>query len=450
VRVLIADEHVGRGDKVAWLGLDRYRSAELLITAGIAANGVDSAVLHDSTGRHEAPVESNAFLHVAEAPEVGQQVRQVWARTAAGLVAVPYTPVLSVFGAEGAPRAAPPAPPVERAVTGLRIGWLEAREKRGEPLDVIPQRFRHIPAPPGLGLRPWTFPGPNSVFGRVVTPDSTRSFRVALALAALSPGGPVERVCTLTFTRTDGGSSGCLRYPGFGAGDEPFNYSGGGEGAFTTIDGIAGDDVARLEVLLADGTTLDVPLADNAFIVDVPRSGLPGRVVAYDSEGRVISSRHTLEVGSACCVSYGPGEPAPGKPRLLWRAEGPARSYAELFVGPSTLGDECMYLKVDLPRTYRGPSIQCAWKPLALSPVQVTAGWRGGWRFVNGRVREDVKTVRIRFGDGFTVMLRPRRGYVLYALPTDRLRGERRAVAAEGLDASGRVVGRRAFPKRFR
>jgi hypothetical protein len=450
VRVLIADERVGRGNKEAWYGLDRSLSAKLHVTAGIAADGVEAVVLRDDSGHHEIPVESNAFVYVAEEPEVGQRVREVWARTAAGLVAVPFAPVPTQFGSPGAPRAAPPAPPVEREVSGGRIGWLEAQEERGEPLDVIPHRFRVIPSPPHLGRPATVFPGSNAVFGRVVTPDPTRAFRLAFALTTLRPGGRVERLCTLGFTR-EGGGSGCVRYPEQFE-HAPFNFGGSSGRAFMTIDGVASDDVARLEILLADATRIDVPLADNAFIVDIPSSGLPGRMVAYDSEGRVISSSMTLtdSFRSSCCVSYGPGEPAPGKPRLLWRAEGPAGSYSELSVGPSTLGDECMYLKTYVDDRSRAPSIQCSWQPLATSPVQVNAGWRARWRFVNGRVRSDVATVRIRFADGFTVTLRPSHGYVLYALPADRLRGERRAVAAEGLDASGKVVAKRALPERFR
>jgi hypothetical protein len=450
VRVLVADEHVGRGDKEAWYGLDRYLSAKLLVTAGIAADGVEAVVLRDDAGRHEVPVESNAFVYVAEEPEVGQRVREVWARTAAGLVAVPLSaPLWTVFGPAGTPRSAPPpAPPVEREVSGGRIGWLEAREERGEPLDVIPPQVLN---PPPLQRFPvQSLLGPHVVFGRVVeAPDPARSFRLALALSADRPGGEVKYLCTVRF-EGNAASGGCVLYPDLFE-RAPFHDGGGryGAGAFNTMTGIASDDVARLEILLADGTRIDVPLADNAFIVDVPRAGLPGRVVAYDSGGRVISSSQTVTEPSLCCVSSGPGEPAPGKPELLWRAEGPNGSHSELSVGPSTLGDECMFIKTYVDDRKRAPSIQCHWQSFARSPVQVNNGWRGRRRFVNGRVRDDVKSVRIRFADGETVVVKPRRGYVLYALPADRFTGmqARRAVGADGLDASGRVVATVSFPR---
>ena len=442
VRVLIADKYLGRGARFTWYGIERAASAQIQISAGIAADAVDAVVLRDDAGRHEATVESNAFLYVDEDPELGQRVREVHARTPAGLVAVPFAPIPTSYGSTGAPTAPPPAPPVEREVSGGTIGWLEDREPRGEPLDVIP--------PQTLGEYRRANIGRNIVFGRVVTPDPARPIRLVLALNADRPGGEVAGICNVWVGRSVGSGS-CAPYP-LRLERAPFNFgmSGGGPGAFITINGVASDDVARLEVLLADGTKVDVPLADNAFIVDVPRAGLPGRVVAYDSEDRVISSSMTVtEADTTCCVSHGPGEPARGKVELLWRAEGPASSYAELAVGPSTLGDECTFIKTYVDDRNRAPSIQCHWQSFARSPVQVNNGWRGGRRFVNGRVRDDVKSVRIRFADGKTVVVEPRRGYVLYALPADRLTGQaaRRAVGADGLDASGRVVGTATFPR---
>lgn len=60
-------------------------------------------------------------------------------------------------------------------------------------------------------------------------------------------------------------------------------------------------------------------------------------------------------------------------------------------------------------------------------------------------MRDDVVRVRIRFADGGETTLRQERGYVLYAVPAGRLTSARGAVAAEGLAAGGRVVGRTPF-----
>jgi hypothetical protein len=75
-RVVLADHTVGKGDKVAWYGIDRVHSADLQITAGIVTDGVDGVVIEDDAGRHEVPAASNAFLYVAEQPEVGQRVKR--------------------------------------------------------------------------------------------------------------------------------------------------------------------------------------------------------------------------------------------------------------------------------------------------------------------------------------------------------------------------------------
>jgi hypothetical protein len=66
-------------------------------------------------------------------------------------------------------------------------------------------------------------------------------------------------------------------------------------------------------------------------------------------------------------------------------------------------------------------------------------------RFVEGRVRSDIKTVRIRFADGTSSPVTPTRGYVLWAASKRQLAPQRAAVGAEGLDANGNVVGRMSF-----
>ena len=76
VRVLITDEGVGPGDKVAWYGIHRVTTNHLRITAGVAADGVRAVVLGDRAGRHEAVVASNAFLYVADSPTSGSSCRR--------------------------------------------------------------------------------------------------------------------------------------------------------------------------------------------------------------------------------------------------------------------------------------------------------------------------------------------------------------------------------------
>ena len=428
-RVLIADEGVGRSDKVAWYGIDLVHTNKLRISAGIAADGVSGVVLRHGAGRHEVGVEANAFLYVAEDPDVGQFLSEVWARTGAGLVAVPFAPVPTLFGSPAGP-AAPPAPAVEREVTGGSIGWLDDREERGEPLDVLPKG----------SLTPVSRQDERGevVFGRVLTPDPDQPLRFVVTLNAHRAGGAVAGLCTWHLARAGSGGGGCTPYPGvFDRGPLTYGGSLGGPGAFANVHGFVSDDVARLEALLADRQVAEVPLADNFYAVDLPRANLPALLVAYDSEDRVIAVSHPL-LGNPFS---GHPVPARGKAELLWRETGPNGSYFELSVGASNQGGECQFLKHFIDDRHSGVSESCKGAQWEGPPMQVYSGIR----YVNGRVRDDVKTVRIRFADGEALLLEPRRGYVLYAVPANRMTEARAPTAAEGLDAAGKVVGRASF-----
>lgn len=438
VRVVIVDRAVGKGKKVAWYGIDRLHSANLQITAGIAADGVRSVVLEDDAGRHEVVAASNAFLYVAEQPEVGQRVKRIWARTTAGLMSVPFVPVPFGFAGvrpAGAPAAAPPV--VERKLAGGKIGWLEAGEPRGEPLGVLPPRLRSvalgkIPRRSGLRINAST----NVVFGRLITPDPDRPLRVVISLNAHRPGGPVAGLCKWMVSR-GGIGGGCSPYPGvFDRSPVAFGMAGGS--AFVTIDGVASDDVGRLRALLADGRSVKVALNNNVFIVDLPRASLPVRLVAYDRAGRVISVSDPLED-----FGRGPGA-ARGRAASLLRVSGPDGVRAELFVGRSTGGGECMYIRHFLDRQHRGVLVSCKGRAWQGPPLQLSAQFLPP-RVIGGRVRSDIKTVRLRFADGSSAVLRPSRGYVLYAAPLKHLRAETAVASAEGLRADGSVVGRTRF-----
>ena len=213
--------------------------------------------------------------------------------------------------------------------------------------------------------------------------------------------------------------------------------SGGGPSAFVNAHGVVSDDVARLEAVLADRQVADVPMADNVYAVDLPRANLPALLVAYDSEDRVIG------VSDPLTDLFG-GLPAParGKAELLWHVTGPNGSYFELYVGPSNQGGECQFLKHFVDDRHTGVSESCKGAQWEGPPVQV----HSNGPYVSGRVRDDVKTVRIRFADGETVLLEPRRGCGLYAVSGNRMTETRAPTGAEGLDASGRVIGRTSFP----
>jgi hypothetical protein len=429
-RVVIVDYGVGKGKKVAWYGIDRVDSSDLQITAGIATDGVRSVVLEDDAGRHDVPASSNAFLYVAEQPDVGQRVRRIWARTDDGLVAVPFAPAPFAFGGFGPNATAPAAPPIEHHVDVGRIGWLEAHENRGESLDVLPARIRSSALRTRGGLT-------NVLFGRVLTPDPDRPIRLVLTLNAHRPGGLAAGVCTMLVTR-GGWSGGCAPYPEiFDESPISSGLMGGGSGAFVTISGVASDDVVQIQALLADGQRADVPLRDNAFVVDLPRANLPARLVAYDSQDRVIGVSQPWQDFAR------PAAPARGRATSLLQVTGAGGATAELFVGPSTDGGECAYVKSFVDRQHGGVSVSCYGREWTGPALQLGSNFPP--HFVSGRVRADVKTVRLRFADGSTEALTPIRGYVLWAAPEERLEPARAVVAAEGLEADGRLVARQSL-----
>jgi hypothetical protein len=422
-RAVIVDFGLGTGDKTAWYGIDRFHSNLVQITAGIAADAVRSVVLEDDAGRREVQVESNAFLYVAEAPDVGQRVSAIWARTDDGLAAIPFASAPFGIGNSIPSRPAPAPPEIERQVEGGRIKWLEDREPRGEPLDVLPSgegslgpRFRR-----------------NVLFGRVLTPDPDRPTRIVLTLNAHRPDGPPAGLCPWVVGH-GGGSGGCTPYPSA----RPIltsTFMANGSNAFATVSGVASDDVARIDALLADGQRAEVPLVDNVFLVDLPRANLPARLVAYDDEDRVIGVDRPLSDFGGHTRS----QPARGRATSLIRVEGYDGATAELFVGPSSDGGECVFIKEFVDRQHAGNGTDCQSPNWNGSAVQVGTAWSPP-RFVTGRVRSDVKKVRIRLADGSAVTLTPTRGHILWAVP----REGREPVSIVGLDEDGTVLARQS------
>ena len=420
VRVVLVDRGFGTGTKRAWYGVDRLHSSALQVTAGIAADGVRRVVVLDSSGRHTLRATSNAFLYVAWKPDVGQRVRRIWAETDTSRISVRFAPAPFAGGGGSAPTTRVPGPTrVDRKVSGGTIGWLDRREPRGKPLDVLP---RH------------------AVFGRVITPDPDRPLRVILTLKTSRHGHRPTVICTSLVTRTGGARGGCAaRAPLFAAGPLASGQAaiGSGSDEFITISGLASDDVARIVAFLADGETMPVRLVDNVYVVDIARSRLPARLVAYDVEKRVIGF-FTQTRGPGA-----PSGPSPGRARLVLHGVSSTGSTAELFVGKSTNGGRCVYLRPHLSE-HLGTVVHCggsAWRgsPLQLlqlgHPTEFVAGW----------VRPDVATVVFRFADGTQASVAPTDGFVLYTVPRRHLVRGREVIAAVARDAAGARLGTESF-----
>jgi hypothetical protein len=388
---------------------------------------VRGVVVEDQAGRHEVPATANAFLYVAANPDVGQRVSRVWARTDGGLAAVPLVPAMSAFGEAPSSKPAPPAPEIERHVSGGRIGWLDAREERGESLEVLPRKTGILGRREGKVL-----------FGRVLAPDPDRPIRIVVTMNANRHFGSAAGLCIMTVTRGGGGGGGCMAYPGT-FDDSPISAGvmGGGSGssAFVTVSGVASDDVARIDALLADGQQAEVALRDNTYLVDLPRANLPARLIAYDSEGRVIGvSQPWQDFGASMAA------PARGRAMTLIRVAGADGVTGELAVGPSTDGGECVFVTEHIDQQHGGIGTNCNRPTWANGPLEVTAGFPP--HFVEGRVRADVKTVRIRFADGSSTDVTPTRGFVLWATPAANLKPGRQPTEVIGLRADGSEVGR--------
>lgn len=430
VRVLIADRPVGKGTKTAWYGLDRIHSANLQITAGIAADSVRAVVLTDDHGHHVVPVRSNAFLYVASNPEVGQRVKTVAAETKSGLVDVPFVPAPFAFGGMQPVQTAPTVKVAAPARNG-HISWLEQHVPRGQPLSVLPARIRAYL----LGYRGG---GPRSriIFGRVLTPDPSQPLRVVVTLNASRHGGRPRGVCTALVTK-GGGGGGCAPYPQTFA-TTPFNFttSGGGSAQFNEVDGVASDAVAKITVLLDNGQTLPVALRDNVFTAAVPVAHLPARLVAYNARGAIIGASDPIG-------GFGGGPSmARGKATLLLSAQGQAGAHAELYVGPATGGGECTYVKTYFNKHAGGVMEGC--RP---------AAWRGGAvqfgvesEFVSGRVRSDITAVRLEYAHGAPTIAHPTRGYILAVIPPQHLERADRLVRIVGLNSAQKTVGVQTIP----
>jgi hypothetical protein len=428
IRVLLADWTVGRGDKTAKVGFDTVHSARAQVTVGIAADGVKSVELVDDQGSHQVPVVSNAFIYVAERPEVGQRVTQIQARLDDGrIVSVPFSvaPWGPGPGALGGGAGEPGGPEkVERVVEGGTIGWFTRREEPGQPLDDE--------------LRETLMLVPKTAFGRVITPDPGSAKRMVITAGKNRhfPLRPTLEPLLSYFVVGRGGTSGSAiplddMFP-----RSPFTFSygtvGGGD-QFATFAGLASDDVARLEIFTATGDRIPVPLRDNAYLIEVALARFPAKVVAYDGEGRVIGIERTMR-------SEGPATVI-GEPTLRLSVAAPGASM-ELRTNRTKEGGECWFVNGTGTASVRTNS--CTPKNWTEAPLRIgTAG--EPLLFVYGRARNDIKRIEVRYSDGTKHAFAPDGGgYILEKVPP---RPATAGVLSEivGVDATGKVVSRQDF-----
>jgi hypothetical protein len=257
----------------------------------------------------------------------------------------------------------------------------------------------------------------NMVFGRVLAPPSEPTLRIALtlnvgreAVSQLDPSG----VCMWLLTSGSGGGGGCSPRKSLFA-KSPITSSTSlvsGSQAFLTADGLVS--------------------ADNVYAARIARAKLPARIVAYDAGGAIIGLSTIEDFGG------GGAGPARGEATSLLKAKSPEGSTAELLVGPSTSGGECMFIKYrGKPAT--GTMISCTEPDWRRYPVLLNTYGDPG-EFVMGQVRPDLVRVEIGYADGTKTTVIPTRGYVLYEIPAEHIVKGREAVTATGFDRDGKAV----------
>ena len=430
--VLLADHAFGEGELPADALPGEYVPPRASATFGIVADGVEEVELVADDGRQQAQVGANAFLYVDASPAAGDRVREAYVETADGARrTVPFA--AAPFGLTGVPATPPAGEPygparVEREVSGGTIGWLERREPRGQ-------------SPAEAGLPAYTAPVAERVhLARVLTPDPQGHTRIVVAIVDAEPGGPFSpaeaknRLCIGVFTADRGGLTGCGTRLGelFARGPVFAHQLGLGAGnQYTTFDGLASDDVARLEMFLATRERIAVPLRDNAFVLEVARTKFPARLVAYDDRDRVI----WVETYERDPLSGAGARAVPGKERVALRVAG-RDAEAVLRIAPSTDGGRCWRISYSTgaegggcpPKSYRGPVLDAALRPA------------GRDVFVEVEVREEVAVVVIQPPGGPAVRLRPIEGFAIHPIATD---AREVFVAVRALAADGRELAKR-------
>lgn len=432
--VVAADVGFGLENRVPPPG--EYLPTKAQATFGIASDGVARVVLDADDGAHEALIGGNAFLYVADHPKAGTRVRGVeavavgGARVALGFESAPF----GEFDLAQPPIGKAQGPSrVERHVQGGSIGWIERLEPRGEPL---PAEIRDRV----LEMSERMIDGATPRLARVLRPDPGDPRRIAVVAGSGSGSmtDPDARLCVFEL-RDQVISGGCSPIAKLFERD-PFTTSLGGSGSsqYTTMSGLASDDVHDLKVFLASGDVIDVPLADNAYRADIARSAYPIRLVAYDGEGRVIGIR--------TFASDGMTNPAPPDARTsvreILRVTGDSGAVGILRAGTPAGGYRCWHADFTdgsggggcTPWPYNGPVLGGIWTRRV-----------GDDSFLTGEVETNVARLTVTYADGEVATIPLHDGLVLYAVPSRHLSDGREVIALRGYDATGKQVAQRGI-----
>jgi hypothetical protein len=282
----------------------------------------------------------------------------------------------------------------------------------------------------------------NAVYGRVVAPDPGLPYRVAITLNTSSHGTKPIGVCTWQIG-ANGGGGGCQRRASMFSSGPITSGIGGGDGSseYNTLTGLASDDVARITAYLSTGQTQQVALKDNAYFAELARDAFPVRLVAYDSQGRIIGLQ-TVRTFAGFAAS-----PARGRPTLIKRVATATGGYVELYVGPSTTGGTCTYIRSHESPHAGGVGEECLQPGMTsrnagplLEPMGSPAV------AITGHVPAGTAAVTLRYADGKTTTTRPIDGYIVYAIPAAHLRPGHQLTRATAVTGNGTTLATQAIP----
>jgi hypothetical protein len=198
---------------------------------------------------------------------------------------VAHPTVPSYFG-RPATNASLPGPTKVAYTASSSIGWITKREPLGQPLPTNSGTGRFGAIVGRFGTIDW---------GRIIQPDPASPIRVGVAEYTLGSGPPGLRSrigqtwpCLVSFPplapRAEGMSCNSESGP-----HGPITVGATIASPITDFTGLASDAVSQLTVYLQNGRTIDAALTDNVFLVSLPASDLPAKLVAYDIRHRPIA-----------------------------------------------------------------------------------------------------------------------------------------------------------------
>jgi hypothetical protein len=218
----------------------------------------------------------------------------------------------------------------------------------------------------------------------------------------------------------------------FSAGQERVSVTACGGGAFkrgplsvltseNTVAGVAADGVARVMLFLADGQREPVPLRDNLFAALFTTAQLPGKIVGYDVQGRVVAIERLLTGTGSFAVR--PVPTAAKQLRPVLRLTAPHGTVAVVRLGPRLRNFQCW--RADFS-TGQAPGA-CELLPITGPKIWVDVVQPAGRDlFVAGKVDAKVTSrVELHFANGEVITTRPVAGHYLFAIPKSHLSSER-------------------------